>query len=696
MSSPLPVIAPRRNSSGGKRRLSGGFLPGDVGLDENDDENERQEAAQAAVQKQLAKVKSPLKETPGRQERRLEGYGDAMKRFMDNKVNKKNAFLNAYNIDDMDRMIRDMDRNSTGGTIEIFQKGAMMLDAGSRIIAARVDALEMQQERLRRMIDRPGAKVDDPADEEEEEEGAKAGAVDLEGAPEWAEASVVEEMTALMAEAKKTASPADMHEIATQLNLSDAKATELFNFVQSKIVKPKKPKKPKRKNPTAYLETDPSKLNMDKHELGADADPFFYRTSALYGIKGARGLMVHSLDLGADGLTLVLDARDAEVASAAARAQAQVAAPPAPLPAAALVGLLPTLTKELRVATAFRQYWAERRPDGEPDDGEEEPEAELEPEPDPEPEPEPEPEPGPELEPELAAAPEVAPPALSSPGAHEFADDGADGWGDDGPGAADEPDERVAQSQGGLIGLVDAEGPASLIDDAGDELELDGGGLEGNGYQGGSSMAEQLARRRRNRAGAAAAGGAAGAGAGARKAKEPVTVDFSNAAALVLELEDAAALDTKGTTILTKTMLSKAKAAETLLKRDFQVQMAALETLFERPSKRIAYERHVQRQQRQAKRRTESLFPDADGSQALANGPSSSAEPGAASKGAADGVDAYGGDDGDDGNWPDEEGGWDIGGGDEQDGGAGAGPRAPAPAPIVPPAQIAVSSKEWP
>jgi hypothetical protein len=92
----------------------------------------------------------------------------------------------------------------------------------------------------------------------------------------------------------------------------------------------------------------------------------------------------------------------------------------------------------------------------------------------------------------------------------------------------------------------------------------------------------------------------------------------------------------------------------------------------------------VQRQQRQAKRRTESLFPDADSSQALANGPSSSAEPGAASKGAADGVDAYGGDDGDDGNWPDEEGGWDIGGGDEQDGGAGAGPRAPAPAPIVP------------
>ena len=63
----------------------------------------------------------------------------------------------------------------------------------------------------------------------------------------------------------------------------------------------------------------------------------------------------------------------------------------------------------------------------------------------------------------------------------------------------------MAQFQGGLIGLVDAEGPASLIDDAGDELELDGGGLEGNGYQGGSSMAEQLARRRRNRAGAAAA-----------------------------------------------------------------------------------------------------------------------------------------------------------------------------------------------
>lgn len=103
--------------------------------------------------------------------------------------------------------------------------------------------------------------------------------------------------------------------------------------------------------------------------------------------------------------------------------------------------------------------------------------------------------------------------------------------------------------------------------------------IAGNGWAGvkrGGMIAHQVEKK------------TTGGGGGGRKPKETFVIRFDAARQICAEIE-AAPLDAKGTTLLTRTATSmaRAKASETLLPKDFHVSLDALETLFDRPGCRI-------------------------------------------------------------------------------------------------------------
>lgn len=568
--SPDPNPKARRLSGGAQpgRRLSG-WRPEDVEnlFDENDDEQERQRAAaEAAEAKKKKAVRSPFRETPGHQNRK-QIYKEAMASMIricdENKVSEKNAFALDF-IDHMGHVINENDAQDASGGPN-FTLASSTLDAASKIYSYKVDAVCTQTYKLARNIDRSGRGGKDAEDLDDLEEAEEA--EDPEN-PDAAEAAKAERSK--KAAEKKAAA------------LAAAQAAG-----------------------NAHIEEKPDALNLKKLDVAFDVDPLFHRTSAKFDEGGAKGLLLSNLNVHR-GTQLIFDSSDAMGAGPLPEA------PPPPVPRAAIAKLLPTLEVlgAAQVSQPFAEFWRTVRPCGthSPQDEAAKEEEELEDE-----------------EQEEQEEDDAAAPVDVSEGDEEYApfepvdvgggdDDDfdamerermlkeavLDGDGDEGPAAVLDFEERKERraSLGGFLDESDRLAPHVDLEHgiagAMEQLHLiqgknrDNAALLGPGHW---KFRDQ--RKARNAESGGADDGAnegKGRGGGGRKAKAAFLIDFSQRAARMSEIANAARdAKTANATVMTAAARAKARETQTTLPHDYHCSIDALETLFDKPAYRVRY-----------------------------------------------------------------------------------------------------------
>jgi len=279
------------------RRLSG-WKPEDIAEynEVNDDEAELAQVAEVKRQASEAAQASPYgKETPGRRARLMDSYADCIKMCTENKITQKNSW-NLDLIDNLNRVIDQTTSNGAGEEMTDFQRASCTLEAGAKIYEYRVDSVFNETYKLKASLGRQG-KGDVEDDAEEEGEG-EAGEGETERAPGEKKKE----------KAKKRAAAAG----------------------------------------TAFLEANPESLCIKKLELAFDVDPLFERTSAKFDEGGAKGLLLHNLQI-QPGCALVLDSSD----------QARPAAAPTKttaLPLRCISNLLPRNFLALHVSSEFSEH----------------------------------------------------------------------------------------------------------------------------------------------------------------------------------------------------------------------------------------------------------------------------------------------------------------------------------------------------
>ena len=501
-----------------KRRLSG-WKPEAIAenIEVNDDEAELAQVAEVKRQESERAQASPFgKGTPGRHARLMDSYADCIKMCTENKVTMKNSW-NLDLIDNLNRVIDQTTSTGNGDEMTDFQRASCTLEAGTKIYEYRVDSVYNETYKLKGSLGRQGkADVEDEdADGEGEGEGGEG---ETERAP---------------GEKKK-----------------------------------EKAKKRTAATGTAFLESNPESLCVKKLELAFDVDPLFERTSAKFDEGGAKGLLLHNLQI-QPGCALVLDSSDQARPAAAPTASSA-------LPLRCISNLLPRNCLALHVSSEFSENhepaareWANGSgcrvaPDAEP---------------------EPVPEPDEQEEPEDDT--------MSDGGGEEPADFGAS-W-DEPSDFPEEPEandrERAleqmtrGEAEGrNAIGEVDElvedceRTPEEIVHEKAQQLLQ--AGWAGPGHWKFRAVPKPKV-----------AGGGGGGGGG--KTKNVLVLDFAQRAEMLKALQEMP-LDAKGTT-LTDAALAKQSEADNTLPEDCHCSVDALCQLFHKPELRVRPGRHVLR-----------------------------------------------------------------------------------------------------
>ena len=507
-----------------KARRNSGWKPEDLAEvnEDNDDEAELAQVAEVKRQASEAAQASPYgKETPGRKGRLMDSYADCMKMCNENKVTMKNSW-NLDLIDDLKRVVDQTTSNGSGEEMTDFQRASCTLEAGTKIYEYRVDSVYNEAYKLKGSLGRQGK-----ADVEEEDDGegeGEGGEGETERAP---------------GEKKKEKEKAKRRAAAAG---------------------------------TAFLEANPESLCVKKLELAFDVDPLFERTSAKFDEGGAKGLLLHNLQI-QPGCALVLDSSDHARPAVAPTAASAV-------PLRCISNLLPRNCLALHVSSEFSENHEPAAREWANGSG-------CRVAPDAEPEPLPEPDEQDDAEDET----------MSDGGGEEPADFGTS-W--DEPGDfSEEPEANDRERALQQVTQGDADGRYA-IGEVDEMLE----GCERTPEEVVHEKAQQLLQAgwagpghwKFRAAPKPKAGGGGGGGGG--KTKNVLVLDFGQRAEKLKELQEMP-LDAKGTT-LTEAALAKLSEADNTLPEDCHCSVDALCQLFHKPELRVRPGRHVLRSAQQS------------------------------------------------------------------------------------------------